>query len=270
MDIPNEFFNEINNWDLNHFPTDPRVTGSTYYIRYYIRLLFTPSKALVAVSEPKLRREAKIKYDMTHPPTSIRIIKKPTEDIEYSTVSDLEELMKRGELWRLKREEFVGQPYFAEFEEMEENERRQKHMTEYYKLDILQREENERRQKHMTEYYKLDILQTVESIKQQVAVFSRSQEAINLALKDSLRSRQRVASIGADFLRSRQRAADIEADLLRSRQRAADIEADILRSRQQVESVAGIRADFLRDMEQAANIRADFLRDMQRAANIRT
>ncbi len=249
MDIPNEFFNEINNWDLNHFPTDPRVTGSTYYIRYYIRLLFTPSKALVAVSEPKLRREAKIKYDMTHPPTSIRIIKKPTEDIEYSTVSDLEELMKRGELWRLKREEFVGQPYFAEFEEMEENERRQKHMTEYYKLDILQ---------------------TVESIKQQVAVFSRSQEAINLALKDSLRSRQRVASIGADFLRSRQRAADIEADLLRSRQRAADIEADILRSRQQVESVAGIRADFLRDMEQAANIRADFLRDMQRAANIRT
>ena len=128
--------------------------------------------------------------------------------------------MKRVELWCLKREKFVGQPYFAEFKKMEENERRQKHMTEHYKLDILQ---------------------TVESIRQQVAVFSRSQESINLALKDSLRSTQRVASIEADFLRSRQRAADIEAD--------------ILRSRQQVESVAGIRADFLRDMQRAANIR---------------
>ena len=63
----------------------------------------------------------------------------------------------------------------------------------------------------MTEYYKLDILQTVESIRQQVAVFSRSQEVINLALKDSLRSIQRAADIEADLLRSTQRAADIRA-----------------------------------------------------------
>lgn len=115
MDIPNELFDQINISDLNHCPTDPRITGVTYYIR----LLFNPSKTLATISELKLRREAEIKYNMTRLEINVSI-ENSTENTEYS---DFKELINSLESWRSEREEFVGQPYFTEFEEKEKRER---------------------------------------------------------------------------------------------------------------------------------------------------
>ena len=155
-------------------------------------------KVLVAVKEAKLRREAKIKYNMTEIKVTTRPIKNSSENVETSTISEFEEFMESVKQYELERQEFVGEPYYTEFKVEEERESTQRQMN--WTLNFIRSE-----------------------------AFKRGTQHIANIKADFLRSTQQAANIKADFLRSTQHIANIKADFLRSTQQAANIKADFLR-----------------------------------------
>ena len=90
----------------------------------------------------------------------------------------------------LERQEFVGEPYYTEFKAEEETESTQRQMN--WTLNFIRSE---------TFKSPIPAERATEGIRQQLAMFRRTQESINLALKNSLRSTQHIANIREDFLR---------------------------------------------------------------------
>jgi len=289
MDIPNDSAEQIYHLVLNSpLPDIPIKEIIYYYSSSHFSLSPSGKSSAVAVKKAKILREAKIKYDMTQIKVTTRPIKDSSKNVEISTISEIEEFMESAKQYELRRQEFVGEPYYTEFKAEEERKfaekqresligqqlamfggfqeivRQQTAMFSGIRLaqEVVDRyTQSIRLAQEVADTYKrpIRLAQEVamlsrpqETIRQQLAMLSRSQESINLALNSSLRSVQQVANIRTDFLRDVRRAANIKANFLRD-----------------VQQVANIRTDFLRDVRRAANIKADFLRDVRRAANIK-